>query len=147
MRKYTLKPAAMYLICGANFLLAALGTFLARRYLVSIEILMYAVMGLFWGIAGLLGLILLPMYFRRTVIYLSSAELTVHTGIFFLRREHMRISAIQYITKVALPLSGFSGFNFIVVRALGGSMVLPFLNSVDCDEIAAALHLEISKRS
>ena len=146
MRKYTLKMTAMYLIGAALFILAAAGTFAARRYLVSFEILMYAVMGLLWGAAALFGLVLLPMFFRRTVIYLSSQEITVHTGLFFLRREHMRMLAVQYVTRISLPLGAFSGFNFIVVRALGGSLLLPFLNAVDCDEITAALHLEISKR-
>ena len=59
----------------------------------------------------------------------------------------MKLPAVQYVTKVSLPLSSLSGFNFIAVHALGGTMILPFLNSVDCDEILSALRLEISRRS
>lgn len=145
-RKYTLKMTAMYLMSGALFVLAAAGTFAARRYLVSFEILMYIAIGIFWGLAVIFGLFLLPMFFRRTVIYLSSKEITMHTGLFFLRRIHMRMSAVQYVTLVTLPFSELSGFNFIAVRALGGSLVLPFLNKVDCDEIISALHSEIAGR-
>lgn len=146
MRKYTMKPAALYLISGAMFLLAAAATFLLRRYLYPFKILMYTLIGIFWGLAVLFGAILLPMYFRRTVIYVSPSEITVHSGLLFLTRQHMKTSAVQYVTRVATPLSSFSGFNFIAVRALGGTLILPFLNSVDCEEIMASLRLEISKR-
>ena len=146
MRKYTLKPTALYLIGGTLFVLAAAATVLARIYLVSFEILMYSLMGIFWTAAVLFGLILLPMYFRRTVIYVSSGEITVHTGMFFLRREHMKMSAVQYITKASLPLSSFSGFNFIVVRALGGNLILPFLSDFDAEEISSTIRGEITKR-
>ena len=147
MRKYTMKPAALYLISGALFLVAALATLLLRAYLDSFEILMYLMIGLFWVIAVLFGLILLPMYFRRTVIYISPTEITLHSGLIFLRRDHMKMSAVQYVTHVSMPLGGITGFNFIAVHALGGNVVLPFLNAVDCEEIMNTLHLEIEKRS
>lgn len=146
MRKYTMKPAALYLISGTLFLAAALATLLSRAYLYSFEILMYSLIGLFWIIAVLFGLILLPMYFRRTVIYVSLAEITVHSGLLFLRRDHMKMSAVQYVTKISMPLSNLTGFNFIAIHALGGNILLPFLNSVDCEEIMNSLHLEITKR-
>ena len=147
MRKYTMKPAALYLISGTLFLAAALATLLSRAYLYSFEILMYSLIGLFWVIAVLFGLILLPMYFRRTVIYVSPAEITVHSGLLFLRRDHMKMSAVQYVTKISMPLSNLTGFNFIAAHALGGNILLPFLNSVDCEEIMNSLHLEITKRN
>ena len=147
MRKYTMKPAALYIISGSLFLLAAAATLLIVGYLVSFKILMYSLVGLFWGLAVLFGLILLPMYFRRTVIYVSPSEITVHSGLIFLTRKHMKLPAVQYVTKVSRPLSSLAGFNFIAVHALGGTMILPFLNSVDCDEILSALRLEISRRS
>lgn len=145
MRKYTLKPAALYLISGALFAIAVLATFLGRAYLYSFEILMYSLIGLFWALATLFGLILIPMYFRRTVVYISPTEITVHSGLLFLRRDHMKMAAVQYVTQISMPLSGLTGFNFIAVHALGGSILLPFLNSVDCEEIVNTIHLEITK--
>lgn len=146
MRKYTMKPAALYIISAAIFAVSAAATVLAVNYLSSFKIIMYVLIGLFWGTAVLFGLLLLPMFFRRTVIYVSGAEITVHTGIIMLRREQIKMSAVQYVTKISMPLSSFSGFNFIVVRALGGSIMMPFLNSVDCDEILSAIRLEMTKK-
>lgn len=146
MRKYTMKPAALYLMSGLIFAAAILASALIRAYLGSFKILMFSLIGIFLSLAVLFGLILLPMFFRRTVIYVSPGEITVHTGLLFLRREQMKMSAVQYVTRISLPLSGFSGFNFIAVRALGGTLLLPFLNSVDCDEIMNSLRVEMSKK-
>lgn len=146
MRKYTLTPAAKHIICTAIFLLAAGATFLVLRYLSSIKILMYVLIGIFWTTAVLFGLLLIPMYFRRTVIYISGVEISVHTGLINLRRDHLKTSAIQYLTRMSLPLNGITGFNFIMVRAMGGSILLPFLRIQDCEEIENTLHLEIQKR-
>lgn len=146
MRKYTMKPAALYIMSGALFAVAVLATLLCRLYLYSFEILMYSLIGIFWFFAILFGLILLPMYFRRTVIYISPTEITVHSGLLMLKRDHMKMSAVQYVTSASMPLSAFSGFNFIAVKALGGSVILPFLRSSDCEEILNSLYLEISKR-
>ena len=91
MRKYTMKPAALYIISGSLFLLAAAATLLIVGYLVSFKILMYSLVGLFWGLAVLFGLILLPMYFRRTVIYISPSEITVHSeGEMYITVRHPR---------------------------------------------------------
>lgn len=144
MRKYTLKPAALYFMAGAMLVLSAAATLLLRLYLVSFEILMYSLIGLFWGLSVLFGLILLPMFFRRSVIYISSEEITFHTGLIMLRRIHMKMSAVQYVTRISVPLLTLLGFNFIIIRALGGSIILPFLSAADSDAITDILHLEIN---
>ena len=146
MRKYTFKPSALYIMSVAMFLAAGLGAVLAWRYLSSLKILMYVLIGLCAGAAVLFGVILLPMYFRRTVIYISASEITVHTGLIYLKREHMKMSAVQYVTEISTPLGGLTGFNFVILRALGGSLVLPFLDFRDCEEILAAVQVEISER-
>lgn len=141
-----MKPAALYIICCAMFLAAGLASGLAWRYLGSLKILMYSLVGICFGAAVLFGLILLPMYFRRTVIYISQSEITVHTGLVFLKREHMKMSAVQYVTQISMPLSSLSGFNFVILRALGGNLVLPFLRTAECEEIMAAVDLVIKER-
>ncbi len=145
MRKYTLKPAALYSLGGAMFLLSAAATVILRVYLVSFEILMYSLIGLFWGLSVLFGLILLPMYFRRTVIYISPSEITVHTGLILLRRIHMKMSAVQYVTRISAPILTLLGFNFIIIRALGGNIILPFLSAADSDSIADIIDIEINE--
>lgn len=146
MRKYTLTPAAKHIICTVVFLLAAGGTALALRYLSSIKILMYVLIGICWAVAVLFGLLLIPRYFRATVIYVSGVEITVHSALINCRRDHLRTSAVQYVTRMSLPLNGLTGFNFLMVRAMGGSLLLPFLRVQDCEEIENTLNLEIKKR-
>ena len=145
MRKYTLKPAALYFIGGAMFAASVAATLLLRAYLVSFEILMYSLVGLFWGLSVLFGIILVPMYFRRTVIYVSTGEITVHTGLIMLRRVHMKMSAVQYVTRISVPILTLLGFNFIIIRALGASIVLPFLSAADSDSITDILQIEITE--
>ena len=119
---------------------------LMRISLVSFKIILLALSCLFLITAVLFGFILLPAYFRRTVMYVSGAEISIHTGLFFYRRECMKISAVQYVTTISFPLSRFSGFNFILVRGLGGTLVLPFLKSDDCEDISNFIHLKITER-
>ncbi len=130
-----MKPAALYAIETAVFILAGALAFLAYRYLGSMKILMYVLIGIFAAAAVIFGAVALPLYFRRTVIYLSSDDISINTGIFFYRREHMKLSAVQYLTSVTFPLGGLLGFNFIIAHGLGGNMILPFLSKKDFDEI------------
>lgn len=139
MRKYTLKPAALYAIDAVIFIIAALLSALSWYYLTSIKILMYVLIALFSGLAVIFGIFLLPIYFRRTVIYLSAEDITVHSGVIFYRREQMKISAAQYLTRFTMPFGSVFGFNFLVIHGLGGSLVLPFLREKDCREIEAAI--------
>ena len=143
MRKYLPKSTALTIIKLAILALITIGI---RIYLVSFRILMIVLICLFWTLGVLFGFIVLPSYFRRTVIYISDAEITIHTGIFFYKREFMKMSAVQYVTRISLPLSSFSGFNFILIRGLGGTIILPFLRTTDCDDITNLLHAKITER-
>ncbi len=144
MRKYTPKIAALYTIQVLIFLLSLLITVLAVLYLSSFRILMSVIIIICWLIAVIFGLWLLPMYFRRTVIYLGISEVSIHSGLVFMWREHMKISSVQYVSRVITPLSGATGFNFVIIHALGGSVVLPFLSKKDSEEIINVLNSRIS---
>ena len=146
MRKYTPKIAALYTIQVLIFLVSATVTVLAILYLSSFRILMSVLIIICWALATLFGLWLLPMYFRRTVMYLGTGEISIHSGLLFLWREHMKISAVQYVSLIKVPLSGLTGFNFVMVHGLGGTAVLPFLSKPDADEIIAVLNLRISEQ-
>lgn len=146
MRKYLPKSTALTIIKLTILALCAVLTIGIRIYLVSFRILMIVLICLFWALGVLFGFIILPSYFRRTVIYISGAEISLHTGIFFYKREFMKMSAVQYVTRISLPLSGFSGFNFILIRGLGGTIILPFLRTTDCDDITNLLHAKITER-
>lgn len=146
MKKFTFKPAALYIICAMIAILTSAASFLAWRYLKSHAVLMYMAIAIFVFVGVLLGLWLLPAYFRRTFICLSADSITIYTGIFYLKREQLRLSSAQYITRISTPLSSISGFNFLMIHALGGNMLLPFLKSEDCDEIERMLSNKITEK-
>lgn len=146
MRKYTPKPSAKVFIQILIFIVAVLITVLAAAYLSSYRILMTALIVLFWLAAIIFGGILLPMYFRRTVMYISPTEISVHSGFFFIWREHMKVESMQYFSYIKTPLSKFTGFNFISVHALGASLLLPFLSQKDAEDIATQLSEKIESK-
>lgn len=147
MRKYIPKGTALTIIKLGIILLCIAVTIAARVYLSSFRILMIVLICLFWGVGILFAFIIFPGYFHRTVIYTSGTEISIHTGIFFKKREFMKMSAVQYVTRLTFPLGSLSGFNFIMVRGLGGTIVLPFLRSGDCEDIINLIHAKISDRS
>lgn len=147
MRKYVPKKTALTIIKLGIISLCVLLTVAAKIYLSSFRILMIVLICLFWSIGILFAFLILPGYFHRTVIYTSGTEISIHTGMIFKRREFMKMSAVQYVTKLSFPLSGFSGFNFILVRGLGGTIILPFLRITDCDDIINLIHAKITDRT
>lgn len=146
MRKFTPLPAALLTLRILILIIAVAATVFSYIYLSPFRILMFTLIALFWTVALVFVLILLPIYFRRTVIYLSPTELSLHTCLVFSRREHMRVGAVQYLSMITLPLSKLTGFNFLAVHGLGGTIILPFLSSSDTVVIADALELEIQKK-
>lgn len=146
MRKYTPKPAAKAFIQILIFIVSVILTALAVSYLSSYRIVMISLVALFWVAAIIFGGILLPMYFRRTVIYLSATEISVHSGFFFVWREHMKMDSVQYFSYVKTPLSNITGFNFISVHALGATLILPFLSKRDAEDIAMQLSEKIESK-
>ncbi len=146
MRKFTPQQSALLTLRILILLVTVVATVLLYIYLSSFKIIMYTLIALFWVVALVFVLILLPIYFRRTVIYLSPTELSLHTGMIFSTREHMRVSAVQYLSMITLPFSRFTGFNFLAVHGLGGTMILPFLSLDDSVALADSLELEIQKR-
>lgn len=147
MRKFVPKPAALLTLRILILIVTLAATVLVYVYLSSFKTLMTIVICVLWALAIIFALILLPIYFRRTVMYISATELSIHTGLIFLRRSHMRVNAVQYISLITLPFSKLTGFNFLTVHGLGGALVLPFLSTDDAKAIADALSLEIQKRA
>lgn len=147
MRKFTPKPAALLTLRILILVFTVAATVLVYVYLDSFKTLMTVAICVLWALAVIFALILLPIYFRRTVMYISATELSIHTGMIFLTRSHMRVSAVQYVSFLTLPFSKLTGFNFLTVHGLGGTVILPFLSTDDAKAIADALQLEIQKRA
>lgn len=146
MRKFVPKRSALIIIDVLIFLLCTAITVASVIYLSSFKIFMWISLGLFWGSGLLFGAILLPFYFKRTAIYLSATELSLHSGLLWLSREHMRLSAVQYITKIDFPLGRKLGFVFITAHGLGGSIIMPFLSYNDAEEIFNSLKVAINEK-
>lgn len=148
MRKYRPKSTALTIIKLLTISICLVLTAVARFYPAPtpVRILMTVLACIFWAVGIIMAFLILPAFFRRTVIYVSGAEICLHTGMIFLKREIMKMSAVQYVTKLTFPLSGFSGFNFVIVRGLGGTIILPFLRLNDANEIIDLLHAKITER-
>lgn len=146
MRKFTPKPSALLSLRILILISAFAAAVLVYVYLSDFKTLSAVALGAVLGVSALFAFVLLPIYFRRTVIYLSPTELTIHTGMFFKQRSHMKTAAVQYISSLRLPFSKLTGFNFLSVHGLGGKIVLPFLSDDDAEALADSLELEIKKR-
>lgn len=146
LKKYLPSRFALNFIRLAMVAVSAALTFIAYRYLYSYQILMYVLIGLFWGLSFLFGFILFPIYFAKTSYSVSSDIVSKHSGFIFTTKQLMRGSSIQYITTIFLPFSSLTAFNFIIINALGGKIFLTFLSKSDAAEITACLNKAIEKR-
>ncbi len=145
MRKYTLSTAALRTVQILIALLAIGITAVSLIYLSSFKILMIILLSVCWASVFLFGGIILPIYFRRAVIYISTAEISFHSGVFFRRRQHLRAESVQYCSQIKMPLSGLTGFNFIVLHALGASVILPFLSKKDSEDIITLIDTRLQQ--
>ena len=119
---------------------------LSRRYLSAYPMIMYLVIGIFCAGAFAAGMIILPIVFAKSTYTVSDDEILKVSGMFFISRQYMKTSCIQYITTVTTPLSKLTGMNFIIVNALGGRMIMLFLSKKDALEISATLNRTIRSR-
>ena len=142
MRKYQPKRAALIVIDVAIVVLAAILTGFTVGYLSNYRITMTLLLCLFWLAAILFAAVLLPAYFSRTVIYISPTDISMKTGIIYVKRHHMKADAIQYVSTITTFMSKYTGLNFVILRAMGGTMVLPFLGLDDVREIEDIMRIQ-----
>ncbi len=79
--------------------------------------------------------ILLPMWYKSLRYVINDGEIISYSGIFSRTYRIMKISSVQHAVRISAPLSKYTGFNFIVLKALGGNMPIMFLSDKDCREI------------
>ena len=120
--------------------------FVDYYFLYFIPIVMWALIGLFSLTFILFGIIWLPLYFSRASYIVSSLEVIRNIGFFFRIRQIMKVSAIQYVTLMTTPFSSITGFNFVIVNALGGNLLLLYLSKTDAEEIVRTLSAAINVR-
>ena len=94
-----------------------------------------ALMIIFAAIYVVFIVILLPMWYKSIRYVITDDEIISYTGIFTRTYRIMKISSVQHAVRVSLPLSKYTGFNFIFLNALGSNMPILFLSDKDCVDI------------
>lgn len=94
-----------------------------------------ALMIIFAAIYVVFIVILLPMWYKSIRYVINDDEIISYTGIFTRTYRIMKLSSVQHTVRISLPLSRYTGFNFIFLNALGSNMPILFLSDKDCTEI------------
>ena len=94
-----------------------LSTF-AYFYTKAYPILMYIIILLFVILYIVAAFIIVPVYFTKVEYYISETEIGVKRGFFIYSKQVMKISAIQYVTTVSVPILRKKGFNFLNLTLL-----------------------------
>lgn len=110
------------------------------------EIIIWSLMALFAVIYILYILIFLPLWYNNARYYVTDKDIVARTGVLVKNVQYMKLSAVQYTTKISAPFSRHSGFNFIVFNGYGGRMMFTFLSQTDSDEITSYVRQNIEKR-
>lgn len=110
------------------------------------EILVWSLMALVTTIYVLYILIILPLWYNNARYYVTDKDVIARTGVFIKNVQYMKLSAVQYTTKISAPFAKHSGFNFIVFNGYGGRMIFTFLSQTDSDEIMRYVRQSIEKR-
>lgn len=146
MKKYTPAKKAMFFFAILFFiLLAAVGAgayYVAKRF--SLQMLMMIVFAIFALVVIIAVFAYLPLYFKHTAFYVGESSIKRNSGAFMLTSQMMKIKSVQYVSRVKLPFSKLTAFNFIIVSALGGKIVLGFLSDEDSNEIEDSIRRYIS---
>lgn len=110
------------------------------------EIIIWSVMALFAVIYVAYILIFLPLWYNNARYFVTDKDIIARTGVLVKNVQYMKLSAIQYTTKISAPFARHSGFNFIVFNGFGGRMMFTFLSQSDADEITKIVRINIEKR-
>ena len=100
------------------------------------EIIIWSVMVLFAAVYIVYILIILPLWYNNARYYVTEKDVFARTGVLAKNVRYMKLSAIQYTTRISVPIGSRYGFNFIIFNGYGGRMLFTFLSQKDADEIA-----------
>lgn len=110
------------------------------------EVIIWSIMILFTAVYILYILILLPLWYNNARYYVTDKDIIARTGVLVKNVQYMKLSAVQYTTKISAPLGRHTGFNFIMFNGYGGRMMFIFLSQKDADEITKTVRRSIVKR-
>ena len=78
-----------------------------------------------------------------SIHYTKLYDVIKYSGFFIKSQQYMKVSSVQYVTKLFTPFSKYTGFNFLKLNALGGDIVLLFLTKADAEAISSVIFSSI----
>ncbi len=107
------------------------------------EIIIYGIMIFFAAAYIIFALIVLRFWHRSLNYILTDTAVISDAGFVVKSHQVMKYSAVQYVSRISMPLSRISSFNFIIVSALGGRLLLMFMSDKDAAEITEMIRSKI----
>ena len=107
------------------------------------EVIIYSLMIFFAAVYVVFALIVLRFWHRSLSYVLTENEIISDAGFIVRSHQIMKYSAVQYVSRVSMPLSRISSFNFVIVSALGGRLLMMFLSDSDAEEITELIRSEL----
>ncbi|MGN0594933.1 MAG: PH domain-containing protein [Hominimerdicola sp.] len=107
----------------------------------------YYIMIPLYAILFIIVMIVLPVYFKKAFFTVSSKEITIHNGFISTQSTFIPASSVKSVTLVVLPLSKYTGMNFVVLNTFGARAVMLFLSKSDMNEISAVINNSIRNRA
>ncbi|HHX57296.1 MAG TPA: PH domain-containing protein [Clostridiales bacterium] len=141
MKRYYADRTGLNVLRILMFIVTAIVAFLTYRYLSFIPIFMWSIMLVFITICFFVAIIYLPLYFKSVNYYATDRKIIKHSGVFYKTNQVMRFDSIQYTTVISTLFSKKTGFNFVMLNAFGGRMILTFLKQRDLEEIMSEVQI------
>ncbi len=145
MKKYLPAKRAMLTFYVLLCLIGAALNYIIYRYVTVIpEEYLQIVSTIMWSIVVLVAAIVVPHYFICARAVITGNEIAAAGGFINTRSDYMPVSSVKSVSVIVTPLGVLTGFNFVIINALGARLVLSFLRKSDALDIAARINGMIS---
>ena len=131
-------------------LLAAVGAafdYIIYRYITMLpEELLRIIAAAVWAVILLIALVVIPHYFIHSKVVITNNEVASAGGFVTYTNDYMPISSIKSVSVVLTPLGSITGFNFVLINALGARMLLSFYKKSDVMDMSKRINDMIKQR-
>ena len=145
VRNYKASRDAMlnlYLFFGAFATISIVfRTIEAVRYHINIPRIIISVLS--YGV--IIG-ILIPKFFKHNHFSVSDKDIVCVKGVLTYKTVYMPMDSVRSVTMIVTPMGDRTGFNFLILNALGSKMILFFISKKDCIDIYSKVNEVISQR-
>lgn len=116
-----------------NYIIYRYATFIPDEYLQIVSTVM-------WGIVIIVAAIVIPHYFICARAVITGNEIAAAGGFINTRSDYMPVSSVKSVSVIITPLGSVTGFNFVIINALGARLLLSFLRKSDALDIASRIN-------